>query len=260
MTPQESTLLQTFLSQLVAAGQVPRDREADALIQRAASEQPDALYLVVQRTLIQQQALDAAQRRIAELERAASESPAAAAPSSFLAGDGWGRSAAGTADRGGPQQGAAGPSRNPGGNEAGGRLTGAPPAAGTATAGAAPSSRWAPGGSRAGGFLGQAAAMAAGVAGGAFLFHGIGNLLGHGAGAGAGDFLNSGGLAPQAENLTVNEFIESPTDGADLARNDYAGDDGGVRDVDADAGDQGDGGGPDFGGDDFGFDADDGMI
>ena len=51
MTPQESTLLQTFLSQLVAAGQVPRDREADALIQRAASEQPDALYLVVQRTL-----------------------------------------------------------------------------------------------------------------------------------------------------------------------------------------------------------------
>ena len=65
MTPQESKLLDDFLAQLVAAGGVPKDGEADARIQQAARRQPDALYLLVQRSMILGQALEAAQRRIA---------------------------------------------------------------------------------------------------------------------------------------------------------------------------------------------------
>ena len=44
---------------------VQRDPEADAIINDAVSRQPDAAYLLVQRTLLQQQALEAAQARIA---------------------------------------------------------------------------------------------------------------------------------------------------------------------------------------------------
>ena len=198
MTPQESALLQSFLSDLVAAGQIPKDPQAAALIEQAGREQADALYLVVQRSLIQQQALDVAQRRIAELERAAARpAPAAEAPSSFLSGLGWGRSNRAAA----PQP--TGPAAVAAGNAgaASGFGSGARPGAMQA---AAPGAAAARGGS----FLGQAAAMAAGVAGGAFLFQGIQNLMGHGAG-------EAEALGPQTENLTVNEFNEAPaSDGA----------------------------------------------
>ena len=56
-----------------------------------------------------------------------------------------------------------------------------------------------------GSFLGTAAATAAGIAGGAFLFQGIESLLGHH--GGGGSFLDSAGEGGEhIDNLTINEY------------------------------------------------------
>ncbi len=164
MTPQENEKLQQFLGQLSQAQGVQRDPEADAMISAAVSRQPDAAYLLVQRTLLQDQALQVAQARIAELEKQA-QAPAAAPAASFLGGaDAWGNSARTRPDA---VASPAAPSAYP--------QAGAAPLA--------PAKGGFLGGMGGGGsLLGTMAATAAGVAGGAFLFQGIGNLMGnHGA-------------------------------------------------------------------------------
>src|SRR4051812_49117434 len=70
MTPQERSLLESFLAQLVQVRSVNKDPEAQRLIDRAVAEQPDATYLVVQRALLLNQALEQAKSRIAALEQA----------------------------------------------------------------------------------------------------------------------------------------------------------------------------------------------
>ena len=74
MNPQESEVLQSFLDQLIHVRGVDKVPQADAMIKRAVAQQPDAAYLLVQRTLLLGQALDQAKARIAELERAQEES------------------------------------------------------------------------------------------------------------------------------------------------------------------------------------------
>lgn len=176
MTPQENEKLQQFLGQLSQAQGVQRDPEADAMISAAVSRQPDAAYLLVQRTLLQDQALQVAQARIAELEKQA-QAPAAAPAASFLGGaDAWGNSARTRPDA---VASPAAPAAYP--------QAGAAPLAPAYQPGAAPAPAPARGsflGGMGGGgsMLGTMAATAAGVAGGAFLFQGIGNLMGnHGA-------------------------------------------------------------------------------
>lgn len=62
-------------------------------------------------------------------------------------------------------------------------------------------------------FLGTAAATAAGIAGGAFLFHGIENLLHHGSGGG---FLDSASTSPEnVENITINEYYNADEPASD---------------------------------------------
>lgn len=181
MTPQEHEKLQQFLSQLRQAQGIQRDPEADALISAAVSRQPDAAYLLVQRSLLQDQALEAAQARISELERQA-KSGQPASTSSFLgSADAWGNSARTMAAP------ASYPERSSGDYPS--ARQGAYPQAGP---GAYPHNQVPYPGQRQGGFsrfgggmgggggssfLGTMAATAAGVAGGAFLFQGIGNLL-----------------------------------------------------------------------------------
>jgi hypothetical protein len=141
MTPEETRLLDDFLRQLHDVPAIAKDRAAAAAIERAFERQPNAPYLVVQRALLLQQALAAAQ---AELARLRPEQPAEAAQPRFLDPEGWTPRAA---------------------------------------AGADPARRAA-----AGSFLGQAAAVATGVAGGAFLFQGLNSLLGDEAGGSDGGF------------------------------------------------------------------------
>jgi hypothetical protein len=199
MTPQERSLLESFLAQLVQVRSVNKDPEAQRLIEQAVAEQPDATYLVVQRALLLNQALEQAKARIAALEQAET-----GRDRGFLDpnASGWGNQSPGPASGGsgsvagyrGQQASAppyaAAPQYAP--------AYGAPPGYGPAF-GAPPAYAPAYGAPMGGGFssfLGQAAATAAGVAGGEFLFQGIENMFGHHGGYGGGGFGGGGGGGP----------------------------------------------------------------
>lgn len=82
----------------------------------------------------------------------------------------------------------------------------------------------------AGSFLGSAAATAAGVAGGAFLFQGLENLFGQH----SGGFLGQGAPGEVVENVTVNNYDADDTlpnsAGSDRADADFDDDDGSSSD------------------------------
>jgi hypothetical protein len=203
MTPQEHEKLQQFLTQMRQAQGVQRDPEADALINAAIARQPDAAYLLVQRTLLQEQALEAARARIAELEQ---QQQAPKPATSFLGGaDDWGNSARSRAAGNVPAM--AAPSAYPQAPAYQGGYPAADPAQRQGGL-----SRFGMGGMGGGGgssFLGTMAATAAGVAGGAFLFQGIGNLLGghHGADPAAHGLASDTGAhaAPTADNSLAQD-------------------------------------------------------
>ena len=162
MTPQEQMLLDDFLQRLAAVNGVAKDAQADALIHQRLAGQPDALYLLVQRSLLQQHALDAAKAQVAQLQAQLANQQSGG---SFLGGQpqsSWSPTPPAYPPMP-PQQPAAPSWRD--------RLFGGAPAAPQG------------GGSS---FLSSAATTAAGVAGGMFLFNGIEDLLGghHGGGRG----------------------------------------------------------------------------
>lgn len=182
MNPQETQMLQDFLDQLVKARGIQKDQEADAMIQRAVAQQPDAAYLLVQRALLVGQALDNAKERIAALEDQLrqAQSGRQGGNGRFLDADAWGNS--GTA-----------------------RPAAQGPAQSSAYAREAQSQyepQYQPqyqqpqrGGFLSGGFgstLGSIATTAAGVAAGGFLFHGLENMFNHNeSGGGSQHLLNS---------------------------------------------------------------------
>lgn len=68
MYTEERRLLTDFLDQLKRAVVSARDSEAEALINQAVAQQPDAAYLLVQKALLQEQALNAAKTQIVQLQ------------------------------------------------------------------------------------------------------------------------------------------------------------------------------------------------
>jgi hypothetical protein len=222
MNAQETQLLQEFLEQLVRVKGMAKDPQADALITRALSQQPDAGYLLVQRALLQDQALATAKEQIATLQNQLA-SQSAGSPGFLSSGNLWGNSAASAA-----------------------RLSAAAPASASAPAQpyqapAAPAPQgFLQGG--AGSFLGSMAATAAGVAGGALLFQGIENLLGHHGGMGLpGQLSGQHGLASLPEEKTRHDALDPLTAGdtsqlaadagLDSIDSDFGNDDGGLSDV-----------------------------
>lgn len=211
MNAEETRLLQDFLKQLTAVRGVSKDPQADALIRDAVSRQPDAAYLLVQRTMILEQALEQAKTEIARL------SPPAAAPGGgFLDAHSLGR---GSSDKASDQPLAG---RTP--------ATGSPAAAGAAwrntpatAANLAGNARGA--GGMGGSFLGTMAATAAGVAGGAFLFHGIGSLLGNDSGRDAA--AEPTAEAPSSPEADGTQDLASANDGGSLFDDPSGGDVGG---------------------------------
>ena len=149
MNPVDPPVLKTFLEQLVNVHEVRKDPQAARMIQRAVDQQPDAAYLLVQRALLLQEALERAKARIEQLESSLPQFPGSGTP-------GWT-------------------------DTAGESLRGLPASSGASVAGTLP----APAG-RTQSLLRQAAVTAAGVAGGAFLFEGLENLAGPHAGAATG--------------------------------------------------------------------------
>src|ERR1700704_3187071 len=68
MTPQERQQLTTFLQQLAQTRADPKDPEADALIREAVSRQPEASYLLVQRAMGLDLALQASPAEVEKLK------------------------------------------------------------------------------------------------------------------------------------------------------------------------------------------------
>ncbi|QOY95474.1 DUF2076 family protein [Massilia sp. UMI-21] len=152
MSPSDSQQLHDFLTQLIQARGIHKDPGADALIQRAVVQQPDAAYLLVQRALLMEQALDSARAQIAALESQLQHQPSQSS-GGFLDPNSWGR----RRHAGHPQsEHMHYQHTSPGsiGRSMGGFLGG--------------------GG---GGSLGSIAATAVGVAAGSFLFHGLDNMF-----------------------------------------------------------------------------------
>ena len=149
MQSQERDLIAGLFGRLQPFESQPRDPDAEALIRDFVARQPASPYLFVQTILVQEQALKAAQERIAELESKTDAPPAAAG---FL----------GSAPRIGPwgaQPQAAAPQAPVPATRSPLQAALAPQPAG-------------------GGFLRTALTTAAGVAGGALLFEGIRGLMG----------------------------------------------------------------------------------
>lgn len=190
MNTPETQSLEIFLGQLVQVRGVAKDSQADSLIATAVAQQPDAAYLLVQRALLMEQALNSAKAQVASLQ---CQLEAAQAPPArgFLDAEAWGNTPA-AAPR---------------------------PVVGTPAAAAyvppAPMQPQAPAaspgffGGGLSGTLGTVAATAAGVAGGAFLFQGIEHMMHPGSGNGFTNQTGMASLASPLENTTVNNFYEA---------------------------------------------------
>jgi hypothetical protein len=188
MTPQEKDLIQGVFDRL-AAHQVAKDAEADALIRDRAQRQPDSVYGLVQAVVMLEAGLNQAQARINELQRQLEQAQGGQpAGGSFLGGGPWGGA---SVPRSGPQQGYAPPPQG---------YAPPPPAAPAASPWAQPSG---------GSFLRNAATMAAGVAGGTLIAEGISSLLGGRHYGGFGGFAGGyGGPGEVVENVTVNNYYD----------------------------------------------------
>lgn len=208
MTPQEKDLIQGVFDRLARSGVGQKDAEAARMIQDQVQRIPDAAYGLVQAVIVQEMGLNQATTRINELQRQLDEMRAASAGAGsggFLGGSPWG---GGSVPRSGQSQPAYAPA--------------APASPQQSPAYAPPSGPWGqpqqP--SPAGGFLRNAATMAAGVAGGTLIAEGLSSMFGgHRFGGGFGGGLASGspwGGAPTeiVENVTNNYYGDQSGGGA----------------------------------------------
>jgi len=189
MNSQERDQLNQLLKQLGEVKLATKDTEAESLINEAAAGQPDAAYLLVQRTLLLEQALNNAKARIDELQNQL-QNAQVAQKTSFLANDPWAQTS---------------------------KSSGSVPGASTyQVPREAPQTQ--PGAFGGGSsFLGNVATTAAGVVAGSFLFQGIENLMGH----------HSSGLGQQAlgghlpEQTVINNYYgDDAKHQADNSQND----------------------------------------
>lgn len=226
MTPEERNLITSLFDRLRKADTAPKDGEAEELIRQKAAEFPAAPYLLVQSLLVLEHAVTNAQARIADLEKqvaAASQNQKASHGGGFLSGlFGGGRHEEQT------------PPPVPQGQPAASRPAYAPPPPQPlyAPPPATPypsTTNLQPGAG--GSFLKGALSTAAGVAGGAVLFQGIENLIGHHAGP-FGSMVGGGqgGFLPEdvqntevTNNYYVNEDPQNAQTVQDLGTIDQGG-------------------------------------
>lgn len=189
MNLQEREQLTTFLQQLAQAQAGAKDEEAQAMIAGTFFRQPDAAYLVVQRSLLLDAALQDAQAQISALKTQLAQQRPAPAASSFLDATTWGRQ---------PSPVISAP------------MVSSPPVQAVQAVqpvAFAPPAR----GFQAPGFLSNMATTAAGVAAGAFLFQGINSLVGshHSTPLAGASPLSSSAADKEAP---VSNFLDAPTD------------------------------------------------
>src|SRR5262245_38169514 len=68
MTPEERQLIAGLFDRMRSYGLPDKDREAEAFINQSVRSNPDAPYMLVQSVLVQEQALQAANDRVTQLE------------------------------------------------------------------------------------------------------------------------------------------------------------------------------------------------
>ena len=211
MTPDERNLISSLFDRLAAASNQPKDSEADQLIRSKVAENPAAPYLLAQSTLVMQQALANAQSRIGALEKQVAESNAPASGTqqggsflssvaSFFGGGQQHQQPQRSTPPPMPQQ----PQRStppPMPQQPQQYVQPQPPPVYGAPQPQPPAGRGS------GGFLQGALGTAAGVAGGALLFQGIENLIGHNPGPFAGASTSSGGFFGGGERPVENTEI-----------------------------------------------------
>jgi len=173
MNPQEKVQLEQFLQQLNSTQAGAKDSDANALIAESVKQQPDAAYLLVQRAMGLEMALQVAQKQMADMQAQIDQT---SKPSGFLSGiNSWGRAA--------PAQ--AAPAN---------AMAAARPAAG-----AAQPSSWGSG------MLGAIATTAVGVVAGSMLYQGIQSMMGHNSTPDAGNGLgHSNAPADSGQQVAQN--------------------------------------------------------
>lgn len=230
MQQQERDLISGLFDRLKPFESQPRDGEAEQFINSFAAQQPAAPYLLVQTVLVQEQALKAAQERIAELEAKTAAAPALAP--GFLGSapriSPWGAPAAAAAPR--TSVPTTGPSNR---SPLQAALTPQPqqPQQQPAAAGG-------------GSFLRTAMMTAAGVAGGALLFEGIRGLMGSNPGPfGQQAATGAGATGAGATGTTPPELL--PPDSTSQQQQAYADDSSAQQEYDTASLDDGSGMGDD---------------
>jgi hypothetical protein len=188
MNPQEKAQLEQFLQQLNSTQAGAKDSDANTLIAESVKQQPDAAYLLVQRAMGLEMALQVAQKQMAEMQVQIDQTNK---PSSgFLSGiNSWGRAA--------PAQGAPA------------NAMAAKPAAG-----AAQQSAWGSG------MLGAIATTAVGVVAGSMLYQGIQSMMGNNSAPDAGNGLGHSN-APADSGQQVAQNYDNSANSYD---NDFGGD------------------------------------
>jgi hypothetical protein len=185
MTQQEQQMLQSLIQRVNQTQLQEKDFDAEEMLQQMLGRNPDALYILAQTVLVQQYALDQAQKQLDQLRQQQTEQPQHS--SSFL-GSLLGRD---DTSRATPPP----PPPYP--------TTQYAPTPGYVPAYAAPQS---------GGFLRSAMQTAAGVAAGALAFQGIESLM-HGFGHAAGYGSAFGGFDSDRPEIINNYYGDSAEHG-----------------------------------------------
>lgn len=185
MNSQEKAQLEQFLQQLNSTQAGTKDGEANALIAESTKHQPDALYLLVQRAMGLEMALQVAQKQMAEMQAQLDQAKQANKPNSGFLSDinSWGRAV---------------PAATPGAS--------ANALAARSAAGAAQPSAWGSG------MLGAIVTTAAGVVAGSLLYQGIQSMMGQGAHSEGDAALGHSNGAPDASQQMAQQVDHSAMD------------------------------------------------
>jgi uncharacterized protein len=183
MNSQEKAQLEQFLQQLNSTQVGTKDTEANTLIAESIKQQPDASYLLVQRAMGLEMALQVAQKQMAEMQAQIDQANQANKPSSgFLSGiNSWGRAA--------PTQ-----------SEPTNAMAAKP------AAGAAQPSAWGSG------MLGAIATTAVGVVAGSLLYQGIQSMMGHNSAPDAGKALDHSNAPADSGQQVAQNYDNSAVD------------------------------------------------
>jgi hypothetical protein len=183
MNPQEKVQLEQFLQQLNSTQAGAKDSDADSLIAESIKRQPDASYLLVQRAMGLEMALQVAQKQMAEMQAKIDQANPANKPSSgFLSSiNSWGRAA--------PTQ-----------------ATPANAMAARPAAGAAQPSAWGSG------MLGAIATTAIGVVAGSMLYQGIQSMMGQNSTPDAGNGLSHSNTPADSGQQVAQNYDNNVTD------------------------------------------------